>query len=233
MSKLEWDKVGEKLYEAGVDRGVVYPMSNGAYTTGAAWNGLSGVDENPSGAESNAIYADNIKYADLVTAEQFGATITAYTFPDEFAACDGTAEPEDGIGITQQTRKTFGFTYRTKIGNDTDNDDYGYIIHLVYGAKATPSQKSRQTIGESTDAVEFSWELSTTPVAVSGTNPDTGKPYKPTAHLTINSTKVNATKLTEFEEILYGRNADQEHSITALEPSLPLPDDVIRHFHTT
>ena len=210
MAKLEWDKTGERLYETGTDRGVLYVASNGTYPTGVAWNGLTGVDENPSGAEANAQYADNIKYLELRSAEDFGATVTAYTYPDEFEQCDGSAEPVSGMYIGQQARKMFGMSYRTKIGNDTDGDEHGYYIHLIYGATASPSQRSYKTINDSPEPIEFSWEVTTTPVNIAG--------YKPVAHVRINSTKADATKLAALEKALYGdENADAR---------LPLPDEV-------
>lgn len=210
--KLVWDKTGERYYETGTDRGVLYVTDGeGKYGTGVAWNGLTAVTESPSGAEASPLYADNIKYLNLISKEDFGATIEAYTYPDEFAACDGSAEIATGVTIGQQKRSTFGFAYRTRLGNDIDGDDYGYKIHLVYGALATPSEKSYATVNDSPEAITFSWEISTTPVEVTG--------FKPTAHLEINSTKVPAEKLAELEDLLYG-TADKE-------ASLPLPDEII------
>lgn len=216
MAKLEWDKTGERLYETGTDRGVLYVASNGTYPTGVAWNGLTGVDENPSGAEANAQYADNIKYLELRSAEDFGATVTAYTYPDEFEECDGSAEPTTGMYIGQQPRKMFGMSYRTKIGNDTDGDTHGYYIHLVYGATASPSQRSYKTINDSPEPIEFSWEVTTTPVNITG--------YKPVAHIRINSTKADSEKLAVLESVLYG--ADGEGNAEGRTASLPLPDAV-------
>lgn len=216
MAKLEWDKTGERLYETGTDRGVLYVASNGTYPTGVAWNGLTGVDENPSGAEANAQYADNIKYLELRSAEDFGATVTAYTYPDEFEQCDGSAEPTTGMYIGQQARKTFGMSYRTKIGNDTDGDEHGYYIHLIYGATASPSQRSYKTINDSPEPIEFSWEVTTTPVNIAG--------YKPVAHVRINSTKADAEKLAVLESVLYGSNG--EGNAEGRTASLPLPDAV-------
>lgn len=210
MSKLEWDKVGEHFYETGLDRGVLYVQNAGAYPKGVAWNGLTGVTESPSGADATDMYADNQKYLSLRAAETFGATIEAYTYPDEFAACDGSASLVDGVKIGQQTRKTFGFAYRTKLGNDTDGEDHGYILHLVYGATASPSSKSRTTINESPEAISFSWEISTTPVNVDG--------YKPTATLEIDSTKISEAALKAVEDALYGT--------TEKEAYLPLPEAV-------
>jgi hypothetical protein len=210
--ELTWDNVGERRYETGVDRGVLYlPDGSGDYNEGHAWNGLTTVTESPSGAESNPQYADNVKYLNLVSAEEFGATIEAFTYPDEFGQCDGTAEPEPGIYLGQQGRRVFGLSYRTRVGNDLDGTDHGYKLHLVYGALAAPSEKAYATINDSPEAITFSWEVTTTPVAVDG--------YKPTALLTIDSTKVDAAALTDLEEILYGTEAD--------DPRLPLPDEVI------
>lgn len=210
---LAWDQIGERRYETGTDRGVlyVYDSTKQKYGTGVAWNGLTGVDEKPSGAEANNKYADNIKYLVLRSAEDFGATITAYTYPDEFEECDGSAEPAPGVHVGQQSRKMFGFSYRTKIGNDTEGDAYGYILHLVYGATASPSQRSYKTVNESPEPIEFSWELATTPVVVSG--------YKPTAHIRINSLNADPTKLAALEAKLYGDGTK--------DPELPLPDSVI------
>lgn len=211
MTALVWDKIGEHIYETGVDRGVLYPQSNGTYPKGVAWNGLTGVTESPSGADATDMYADNQKYLSLRAAETFGATIEAYTYPDEFAECDGSVALADGVKIGQQTRKTFGFSYRTLIGNDTDGTDKGYIIHLVYGATASPSSKTRSTVNESPEAVTFSWEISTTPVNVTG--------FKPTATIEIDSTKISAKALKAIEAKLYGDE-------TSGTPQLPLPDEI-------
>lgn len=224
--KLTWDKVGERLYETGVDQGVLYlPDVSGAYDTGFAWNGLTGVSESPSGAESNKQYADNRVYLNLVSAEEFGATIEAFTYPDEFAQCDGTASPETGIYLGQQGRRVFGLSYRTRLGNDIDGSDYGYKLHLIYGALAAPSERGYTTINDTPEALTLSWEVSTTPVDVPGTNPVTGKPFKPTASLTIDSTKVDATALTALEDFLYGT--------AGTDPRLPLPAEVIALFGGT
>lgn len=223
--KLQWDKVGERLYETGLDRGVLFPMDDkGTYEKGVAWNGITAVNENPSGAESTPLYADNQKYLNLLSAEDFGATVEAYTYPPEFEACDGSAEIIPGISIGQQNRKSFGLAYRSLVGNDVSGQEYGYKIHLVYGGKAAPSGKQRQTVNESPEAVTFSWELTTTPVAVPG--------FKPTAHLIIDSTKVSKNTLTAIENILYGQDADAEHEIEASEPRLPLPEELITLFKT-
>lgn len=213
MSKLVWDEAGKRFYETGVDHGVLYVAEDGTYGTGVAWNGLTGVTESPSGAEASALYADNMKYLNLFSTEEFGATVEAYTYPDEFEQCDGSASLATGVTIGQQERKTFGLAYRTKVGNDV-NDELGYKIHLIYGAKASPSERSYATVNDSPEAITFSWELSTTPVNVTG--------HKATASLVIDSTKVDATKLKSFEDILYGS--------TDVEPRLPLPDEVITLF---
>lgn len=211
MAKLVWDQTGERYYETGVRQGVLYPMQEGgAYTKGVAWNGLTAVTESPSGAEATALYADDIKYLNLLSVEEFGCTIEAYTYPDEFAECDGSASLAAGVNIGQQKRKTFGLCYRTVLGNDVDNNDYAYKLHLVYGCLASPSEKAYSTINDSPDAITFSWEVTTTPVAVTG--------FKPTACITIDSTKANAEKLTALEAILYG---DGE-----TEARLPLPNEI-------
>lgn len=203
---LTWDQTGERLYETGVDRGVLYVYDNGAYGAGVAWNGLTNVSEKPSGAEATALYADNIKYLNLISNEEFGATIEAYTYPDEFAECDGSAEIATGVVIGQQKRKTFGFAYRTKVGNDTDGNDYGYKIHLVYGCTAAPTEKGYATINDSPEAITFSWEVTTTPIEVTG--------KRPTACIIIDSTKVNdSTKMAALEALLYGT--------TEAPPTLP------------
>lgn len=212
MAKLVWDEVGKRTYETGVDKGVLYVQNDeGAYGKGVAWNGLTAVNESPSGAEPTALYADNTKYLELTSKEEYGATIEAYTYPDEFEACDGSAEVETGVVIGQQSRKVFGLCYRTVKGNDVKNNDYGYKIHLVYGCKAKPAQKNYQTINDSPEAITFSWEVSTTPVEVEG--------FKPTATVTIDSTKVTAEKLKSIEEALYGTES--------VEPKLLLPSEII------
>ena len=220
MSRLVWDQTGDKLYETGTDRGVVYPFNSSTklYDTGYAWNGLTGVSENPSGAEATALYADNQKYLELRSAEQFGYTIEAYTYPPEFATLDGTAEVADGVRLGQQKRGMFGFSYRTKLGNDVDGDDHGYKLHLIYGSVASPSSKSYATVNDSPEAITFSWEVSTTPVSVNST-------YKPTASITIDSTTVDETKLAALEDILYGKDAIEGQE--AVTPRLPLPIEVI------
>ena len=211
MARLTWDAVGERLYETGVRQCVIYPMSNNAYPLGVAWNGITGVTESPSGADSNPQYADDIKYLNLISAEEFGATVTAFTYPEEFAICDGSAAPVAGVRISQQPRKPFGLCYRTVVGNDTDGEEYGYKLHLIYNALASPSEKGYSTINDSPEAIEFSWELTTTPISVTG--------YKPTAHMVIDSTKVNTANLEALEDILYGT--------ASADPRLPLPDEII------
>ena len=214
MSKLVWDQIGKHIYETGTKNGVLYPMdSTGAYENGVAWNGLTAVTESPSGADSNPIYADDIKYLDLRAVEDFGGTIEAYTYPDEFAQCDGSAHPVEGVTIGQQRRKPFGFCFRSAIGNDIDQDDHGYKLHLIYNATASPSERAYQTINDSPEAITFSWEFTTTPIPMSGS-------YKPISSLTIDSTKVDATKLATLEDKLYGT--------ASAEPTLPLPDEVVR-----
>ena len=211
MSKLVWDQTGERFYETGVNHGVLYPKGPlGTYPNGVAWNGLTAVTESPSGAEATPLYADNIKYLNLMSAEEFGATIEAYTYPDEFAQCDGSAEIATGVMIGQQNRNVFGLSYKTVIGNDIDGHNYGYKLHLIYGALASPSEKGYSTINDSPEVMTFSWEVTTTPVSVTG--------FKPTASITIDSTKADETKLAALETILYGD--------TGTEARLPLPDEV-------
>lgn len=215
MTKLTWDATGARLYETGVKNGVLYPQdSNGNYPLGVAWNGLTAVTESPSGAEASPLYADDIKYLNLISNEEFGATIEAYTYPDEFAECDGSAALATGVYVGQQRRKAFGLAYRTTLGNDVDANDYGYKLHLIYGALAAPSEKAYATVNDSPEALTFSWEVSTTPVAVTG--------FKPTASVTIDSTKVDAAKLAVLEDILYGT--------AGADPYLPLPDAVAAIF---
>lgn len=218
MAKLVWDKTGERFYETGVKQGVLYIPTEGVYSKGVAWNGLTAVTESPSGAEATALYADDIKYLNLLSTEEFGATIEAYTYPDEFAVCDGSAELTKGVTIGQQKRSTFGLCYKTTIGNDTDGNDHGYKLHIIYGALATPSEKAYSTINDSPDAVTFSWEITTTPVNVTG--------QKPTASLVIDSTKADKTKLEALEAILYGKDPTSEGAQDGVEPRLPLPDEI-------
>ena len=210
MSKIVWDQTGERLYETGVNHGVLYIPTSGVYSKGVAWNGLTAVTESPSGAEPTALYADDIKYLNLMSAEEFACTIEAYTYPDEFAECDGSASLVAGVSIGQQPRKTFGLCYRTTVGNDVDGNAHGYKLHMVYGCLASPSEKAYATINDSPEANTFSWEVSTTPVNVTG--------HKPTALLTIDSTKADPAKLAALEKILYGD--------TEAEPRLPLPDEI-------
>jgi hypothetical protein len=212
MAVLTWDGTGEKFFESGVDRGVLYlPDVAGVYDTGVPWNGLISVTEAPSGAEPNPQYADNIKYLNLISAEDFSGTIEAYTFPDEFLVCDGSIEPVAGLQVTGQDRKTFGLSYRTKLGNDVAGQDLAYKIHLVYGALAAPSEKSFQTINESPEALTFSWEFSTTPAPMTG--------YKPTALLVVNSLTVGTAELAALEDVLYGT--------AGTDAALPTPDEVL------
>lgn len=219
MSKLVWDKTGERYYETGVKNGVLYPIQpNGTYSKGVAWNGLTAVTESPSGAENTPLYADDIKYLNLVSAEEFGATVEAYTYPDEFAECDGSASIADGVMIGQQARKIFGMSYKTTVGNDVDGNSHGYKLHLIYGATASPSEKAYATINDSPEAITFSWEIATTPVNVTG--------FKPTASLVIDSTKADPTKLASLEEILYGKDPTGEGLSDGVDPRLPLPDEI-------
>lgn len=211
MSKLVWDQSGERLFETGVNKGVLYVQEGTAYPNGVAWNGLTAVTESPSGAEATPLYADDIKYLNLMSGEEFGGTIEAYMYPDEFKACNGEAELVAGVNIGQQARKPFGFCYRTTIGNDTDGNNHGYKLHLIYGALASVSEKAYATINDSPEAITFSWEFSTTPVNVEG--------HKPTSIVTIDSTKVDAGKLAALEAVLYGSESE--------EARLPLPDEVV------
>lgn len=210
MSKLVWDKTGERFYETGVKQGVVYPMEGGAYPKGVAWNGLTAFTESPSGAEATPLYADDIKYLNLMSNEEYAFSVEAYTYPDEFAECDGSAELVKGVYLGQQKRKSFGFSCKTTLGNDTEGNEYGYKLHIAYNCLAAPSEKGYATINDSPEAITFSWECSTTPVNVTG--------FKPTASITIDSTKVDASKLAALEAILYGGESE--------EPRLPLPDEI-------
>lgn len=216
MSKLTWDLTGERFYETGVDHGVLYPQVAGAYPKGVAWNGLIGVSENPTGAEPNPLYADNIKYLNLMSVEEFEAGIEAYTYPEEFAACDGSVEAVDGVMVGQQPRKPFGLVYRTRVGNDTEGHNFGYKLHLVYGALAGPSEKAYETINDTPDAITFSWDITTTPVDFAN--------HAPTASLTLDSTKFDEGILEKLEKVLFG-DADEE-------PRLPLPAEVLTILET-
>ena len=219
MSKLVWDKTGERTYETGVKNGVLYLKgSDGTYSNGVAWNGLTAVTESPSGAEPTPLYADDIKYLNLLSTEEFAATVEAYTYPDEFAECDGSASLTDGVIIGQQTRKQFGMCYKTTLGNDVDGNGYGYKLHMIYGCLAAPSEKAYATINDSPEAITFSWEVSTTPVNVSD--------HKPTATLTIDSTKVDSSKLAALEVILYGKDPTTSGGQDGVNPRLPLPDEI-------
>jgi hypothetical protein len=215
MTTIVWDKAGERLYETGVDRGCLYlPDNQGKYTKGVGWNGLVSVSESPSGAEANPMYADNRKYLNLISVEEFGGTIEAFYYPDEFEVCDGTAELSPGVTVGQQNRSSFGLSYRTLIGNDLVGTDHGYKLHLVYGALATPSEKARSTVNDSPEAITFSWEFTTTATEIPG--------KKPSATITLNSLKVDPAKLKALEDILYGT--------AAKEPRLPLPEEIIQMF---
>ena len=233
MSRLVWDRTGERYYETGTKNGVLYPMSGTTYGKGVAWNGLTAVTESPSGAEANPLYADDIKYLEMRSAEEFGGTIEAYTYPDEWAQCDGSAYPTEGVQLGQQSRIPFGFCYKTVLGNDTELDTHGYKLHLIYNATASPSERAYQTVNDSPEAITFSWEFSTTPINVTG--------YKPVACITIDSTKVDSTKLAALEDILYGKDAVAADATAnppieaadAVDPRLPLPDEIIAHFSNT
>lgn len=219
--RLKWDETGKKFYELGTDRGVIYPQSStGTYPSGAAWNGLTGVTQTPSGAEATKLYANNGKYLNLYSAEELGGTITAYTYPNEFAECDGSASLTEGVTVGQQTRKTFGLCYRTLIGNDTEGQDHGYKLHLIYGATASPSERAYTTVNDSPEAIELSWDFSTTPVNVSG--------MKVTSLLEIDSTKLTPNALKAIEDVLYGTDAGAEGTPAATNARLPLPDEVLQ-----
>lgn len=209
--RLTWDDAGKRLYETGVKQGVLYPQdANGAYPKGVAWNGLTSVTESPEGAEPTPLYADDIKYLNLLSTEEFKATVEAYIYPDEFAECDGSGSLVEGVTIGQQDRKTFGLSYRTSLGNDVKGNEYGYKLHIVYGCLAAPSEKAYATVNDSPEAITFSWEVSTTPVNVTG--------FKPTASLVLDSVKLGAAKMKAIEDVLYGSSA--------AEARLPLPDEI-------
>ena len=230
MSKLIWDAIGERFYETGIDHAVLYPVVNGVYPQGYAWNGITSVSESPSGAEDSPLYADNIKYLTLKSAEEFGLTIEAFTYPDQWEACDGTAALADGVKIGQQDRQKFGLSYRTKLGNDSKGDNLGYKLHLVYGCSASPSERGYQTVNDSPEAIIFSWEITTTPITLDG--------YKPVSLITIDSTKVDKDKLESFEDILYGTDGNGGNTTTVpiggvgdgTTARLPLPSEVKKHF---
>jgi hypothetical protein len=220
MARLKWDQIGERVFETGVDHGVLYvPDNQGVYATGVAWNGLTTVTESPSGAESNKQYADNIVYLNLVSAEEFGATIEAFTYPDEFGQFDGSAQPEPGVYVGQQARKSFGLSYRSLLGNDLEGTEYGYKVHVVYGCQAAPSEQARATVNDSPEPLGLSWELTTTPVPWEG--------GKPTAHLAIDSTKVDPTGLAALEDVLYGTAGTGDPEVGGTAPKLPTPDEII------
>ena len=214
MAKLVWNEIGKRFYETGVEKGVLYPQEGGAYPKGVVWDGLTGVTESPSGAEATPLYASNIKYLNLMSKEEFGATVEAYTYPDEFAACDGSAELSKGVSVGQQPRKLFGMSYVTLKGNDTESTDHGYKIHLIYGAMASPSERAYATVNESPEAITFSWSITTTPVEIKG--------MKPSACITIDSTKVEKDKLKALEDALYGTAEKEAH--------LPLPEELLTIF---
>ena len=212
MAKIIWDEAGDRLYETGVEQVALYPMgSTGTYEKGVPWNGVTAITESPSGAEATPLYADNIKYLELRSVEEFGASIEAYTYPDEFAACDGSAELIKGVKLGQQPRKAFGLAYKTKVGNDTEGEEHGYKLHIIYGAKAAPSEKAYATINDSPEAITFSWEITTTPVAVDG--------HKPTAHIELDSTKCTAAQMAAVEALLYGSESE--------EAKLPTPAEIL------
>lgn len=224
MGRIVWDQIGEKTFETGCDHGVLYPQKNGVYPAGVAWNGLITVNSSPSGAENNALYADNIKYLNLQSAEEYGASVECYSYPEEWAQCNGEADLIPGITLGQQKRNTFGFSWRTRIGNDTDGDSHGYKIHMIYGCSATPSEKSYGTVNDSPEAITFSFEISTTPVPVTGTD-ENGNEFRPVAHIEANSTKLDPAAMKKLEDILYG--TDEE------EARLPLPDELKELLSTT
>lgn len=218
MSVLTWDDIGQKTYETGVDHGVLYVQRDGKYPKGVAWNGLTSIQQSPSGAEDTALYADNIKYLNMKSAEELGLTVSCYTYPDEWMECDGTAELVPGVMLGQQGRRNFGLCYRTKVGNDTDGDEFGYKLHLIYNCSASPSDKSYNTVNDSPDAIEFSYEVTTTPIPVRG--------YRPLASIEIDSTKVDKDALAKLEEKLYGKEGEGDEN----DPYLPLPEELMEIF---
>lgn len=220
MAKITWDKTGDRFYETGVDHGVLYVMNGSTYGEGVPWNGLTAINESPSGGEPNAMYADNIKYLNLMSAEEFGAAIEAYTFPDEFKECDGYRDLGTGVSVSQQSRKQFGLCYRTRVGNDTEGSKLGYKIHLIYNALASPSEKNYETVNDDPSAIEFSWDITTTPVEVTGLDP--------AAHIIIDSRTTDSAKLKQIEDALYGTDATTDPVHEATPPTLLLPSDIIR-----
>lgn len=224
MSRIKWDQIGERFYKTGVDRGVLYPQKNGAYPKGVPWSGLTNVTKSPSGAEDNALYADNIKYLNLKSAEELGLTIECYFYPDEWAECNGEKEMVDGVTLGQQSRNTFAFSWRNKLGNDTEGDDHGYEINIAYGCSASPSEQSSATINDSPEAATFSYDVTTTPVPVSVKLAD-GTEFKPVASITIDSTKLEKAKLEAIEKIIYGDDGDGTEG-SGTEARLPLPDEL-------
>lgn len=229
MSRIKWDMIGEKRFKTGCDHGVLYPQKNGAYPKAVAWNGLTNVTKSPSGAEETAVYADNMKYLSLRSAEQLGLTIECVMYPDEWAECNGESELAEGVKLGQQRRNTFGFCFRNKLGNDTEGEDFGYELNIFYGCSASPSEQANQTVNDSPENATFSYTVTTNPVQVSGVDA-AGKPFKPVASITIDSTKVDATKLAALEKILYGTDAvgttGSEGYVAATEGRLPLPDEI-------
>ena len=223
MPRIKWDQIGKRFYKTGVDHGVLYPQKDGAYPKAVPWSGLTNVTKSPSGAEDNALYADNMKYLNLKSAEELGLSIECYFYPDEWGECNGEVEAVPGVTLGQQSRNTFGFSWRNKIGNDTEGEDHGYEINLVYGCSASPSEQASATVNDSPEAATFSYDVTTTPVPVSGTAPN-GKPYRPVASITIDSRKIPADKLAMIEEILYGKEGDDESE----GGRLPLPDELIQ-----
>lgn len=221
MSRLQWDQIGQKTYETGIDHGVLYPQVNGLYPKGVAWNGLTNISESPSGAEDTALYADNIKYLNLKSAEDLGLTIECYTYPDEWEPCDGSASLAEGVTVAQQKRQNFGISYRTKFGNDTEGEDYGYKLHLVYGCSASPSEKGYSTVNDSPDAIAFSYTITTTPVNVEG--------LRPTSMIVINSVKADPDKLKALEDKLYGTDGEGGSGV-GTDAKLPLPNEIMSMF---
>lgn len=225
MSKLKWDQIGEREYQTGCDHAVLYPVKDNKYDNGVAWSGITNITESPSGAEDNAYWADNQKYFSIKSAEELGLSIECYTYPEEWSACNGESELVKGVRLGQQRRIPFGLSYRTKKGNDTEGEDYGYILHLVYGCSASPSEQAHETINDSPEPVAFSYDITTTPVQVSGKGPD-GKPYKPVSSITIDSTQVSRDLMEKIESILYGTDGDDVAREAGANARLPLPDEL-------